>query len=101
MISVVICARIRPLDCIGTPFSASLWRKPQQPNPLDLAIITPAVSIHGPKARSLSHGVLGNGDSLSAYGRAAGGWLRSRVSFGYLCHLDAKTGVLQCGCARG
>jgi len=27
MISVVICARIRPLDCIGSPFSGGLWRK--------------------------------------------------------------------------
>src|SRR6516165_7212129 len=139
MISVVICARIRPLDCIGTPFSASLWRKPQRPNPLDLAIIMPSVSIYGPQARSLSHGVLGNGDrhlqaqgwfmlpaplsrsfqqelcrgpddrrfhnkahnSLSNYGRAAGGWLRSRVSFGYIRHLDARAGVLQCGRAGG
>jgi hypothetical protein len=44
MINVVICARIRPLDCIGSPFSGGLSRK------RDLAMLPssrPAVSIHG------------------------------------------------------
>ena len=55
MINIVICARIRPLDCIGSPSSAFYREK------LDLAMLPSsrrAASIHGLKARLLSHGVL-------------------------------------------
>src|SRR5262252_5781771 len=69
MISVVICARIRPFDCIGAPFSGDLSRKPQRLRPLDLATSRPAVSIYGPKGPIIVTWSVGELPSYAPAGR--------------------------------
>ena len=128
MINIVICARICPLDCIGSPFFSVLSRKTRSyhvaiitsrrinSRPKGPIIVTWSVGELRPSyapaglccgrnfrirfSKSRSRGPddprfrdkARRWDSLSIYGYAVGGRLRSRVSFGYTRHLDAKGG---------
>src|SRR5580693_3480098 len=78
MISVVICARIPPLDGIGSPFSGGLSRKLQRQSHLILPSSSPAVSTHGPKAPSLSHEGLTNCRHMHLQGWSKLPWGRQR-----------------------